>query len=56
MVKAPLARDAVGRNPRVGEKRTKRSMAVESPRLPVGVTFSGANRHKASGRDLALDC
>ena len=27
-----------------GEKRTKRSMAVESPGLPVRVTFSGANR------------
>jgi transposase len=46
MVKAPLARETVGRNPTdQGKKGTKRSLAIESPGLPVDVTLGGANRH-----------
>jgi hypothetical protein len=46
MVKAPLAWDAVGRNPTDrGEKGTKRSVAVESHGLPVGIVLDGANRY-----------
>ncbi|MDR3356230.1 MAG: transposase [Spirochaetaceae bacterium] len=46
MVKAPPARESVGRNPTDREKkRTKRSVAVESHGLPAGVVTSGANRH-----------
>jgi hypothetical protein len=46
MVKAPLARDAVGRNPMDrGKKGTKRSVAVESPGLSVGIVVDRANRH-----------
>jgi putative transposase len=40
------AQEAVGRNPTDrGEKGTKRSVAVQSPGLPVGMVVSGANRH-----------
>jgi transposase len=46
MVKAPLAREAVGRNPKDrGKKGTKRSLAVELHELPIGVTLGEANRH-----------
>jgi putative transposase len=46
MVKAPLARGAVRRNPADrGKKGTKRSLAVESHGFPAGVTLGGANRH-----------
>ena len=42
-VKAPLAREAVGRNPTDrGKKGTKRSVAVESPGLPIGIVLDGA--------------
>jgi transposase len=38
MVKAPLARDAAGRNPTDrGKKGTKRGVAVESHGLPMGI-------------------
>jgi transposase len=46
MAKAPLAREAAGRNPADREKKgTERGMAVESHGLPVGVTPGGANTH-----------
>ena len=46
MEKAPLAREAEGRNPTDrGKKGTKRSVAGESHGLPIGVVLSGANRH-----------
>jgi hypothetical protein len=46
IVKVPLARDAVGRNPTDrGKKGTKRSLAVESHGLPIGIVVSGANRY-----------
>jgi hypothetical protein len=46
MVKAPLAREAVGRNPTdQGKKGTKRGLVVESHGLPVGIVMSGANTH-----------
>jgi hypothetical protein len=47
MVEAPLAQDAVGRNPTDrGKKGTKRSLAVESHGLPVGIVLDGTNRHR----------
>jgi putative transposase len=46
MVKAPLGRDATGRNPTDSEKKgTKHSLAVESRGLPIGFVLDGANRH-----------
>jgi putative transposase len=44
---APLAREAVGRNPRDwGKKGTKRRVAVESPGLPIGIVLDGAKGHE----------
>jgi putative transposase len=46
MVKAPLAREAAGRNPTNREKKgTKRSVAAGSHGLPVSVVLDGADRH-----------
>jgi hypothetical protein len=46
MEKAPLAREAAGRNPTDrGKKGTKRSVAVESSGLPLGIVLDGAKWH-----------
>jgi putative transposase len=46
MVKAPLARESLGRNPTDREKKgTKRSLAAELHGLPIGIAVSGANTH-----------
>jgi transposase len=46
MAKAPLAREAAGRNPADREKKgTKRSVAAESHGLPASVVLDGADRH-----------
>jgi putative transposase len=46
IVKAPLARDAAGRNPTDRRKKgTKHSVTVESHGLPIGIVLDGGNRH-----------
>ncbi|HEY4300025.1 MAG TPA: IS5 family transposase [Candidatus Didemnitutus sp.] len=46
MGKAPLAQEAVGRNPTDrGKKGTKRSLLVDGAGVPLSLIVSGANRH-----------
>ena len=46
MVKAPLAQEAVSRNPTDrGEKGTKHHLLVDGRGVPLSLVVTGANRH-----------
>ena len=56
MVKAPLAQEAVGRNPTDrGKKGTKRHLLVDGRGVPLSLVVTGANRHDVSQLELVLD-
>jgi len=48
MIKAPLSKDATGKNPTDRAKSgTKRSMLTDGAGMPLSVAIEGANRHDA---------
>ncbi len=56
LVKAPLAREAVGRNPTDrGKNGSKRHLLVDGRGAPLSIVVTGANRHDASQLELVLD-
>jgi len=56
MVKAPLALEAVGRNPTDrGGKGTKRHLLTDGRGVPLSIVVTGANRHDVSQLELVLD-
>lgn len=49
MVKAPLAREAVGRHPTDrGKKGTKRHLLVDGRGVPLSLVVTGANRYNVA--------
>jgi len=55
MVKAPLAQEAVGRNPTDrGKKGTKRHLLVDGRGVPLSLVVTGANRHDVTQLELVL--
>lgn len=55
MVKAPLAQEAVGRNPPDrGKKGTKRHLLVDGRGAPLSLVVTGANRHDVTQLELVL--
>jgi putative transposase len=56
MTKAPLARDATGRNPTDRAKSgSKRSMLTDGAGIPLAVSVEGANRHDSKLLAATLD-
>jgi len=56
MTKAPLGRDATGKNPTDRAKMgTKRSMLTDGEGIPIAVAIEGANRHDAKVLVATLD-
>jgi IS5 family transposase len=56
MIKAPLAREAVGRNPTDREKKgSKRHLLVDGHSVPLSLIVTGANRHDVSQLTALLD-
>ena len=56
MIKAPLAREAVGRNPTDrGKKGSKRHLLVDGRGVPLSIVVTGANRHDSTQLELVLD-
>nr|WP_211232837.1 IS5 family transposase [Desulfatirhabdium butyrativorans] len=56
MVKAPLALEAVGRNPTDrGKKGTKRHLLVDGRGVPLSLVVTGANRHDVTQLELVLE-
>jgi putative transposase len=56
MVKAPLAQEAVGRNPTDrGKKGTKRHLLVDGRGVPLSLVVTGANRHDVTQLELVLE-
>ena len=56
MTKAPLGRDASGKNPTDRAKLgTKRSMLTDGAGIPLSVAVEGANRHDAKLLVATLD-
>ena len=56
MVKAPLARESVGKNPTDrGKMGTKRSVLTDKNGLPLAVVLSGANTHDVKLLEDTLD-
>jgi hypothetical protein len=49
MTKAPLAQEAVGKNPTDrGKNGSKRHMLVDGAGVPLALVVTGANRHDVS--------
>lgn len=56
LVKAPLALEAVGKNPTDrGKNGTKRSVLVDQRGLPLALAIDGANRHDVKLLEETLD-
>lgn len=56
MVKAPLARESVGKNPTDrGKMGTKRSVLTDARGVPVSIVLSGANTHDVTLLEATLD-
>ena len=56
MVKAPLAQEAVGRNPADrGKNETKRHLLVDARGVPLSIVVTGANRHDVTRLEAVLD-
>ena len=56
MAKAPLAREAVGRNRRIGGKKgSKRHVLVEERGVPLSIVVTGANRHDVTQLEIVMD-
>ena len=56
MIKGPLAREAVGRNPTDREKKgSKRHLLVDGHGVPLSLIVTGANRHDVSQLTALLD-
>lgn len=57
MIKAPLAREAVGRNPTDREKKgSKRHLLVDGHGVPLSLIVTGANRHDVSQLTAPARC
>lgn len=56
LVKAPLALEAVGRNPTDrGKKGSKRHLLTDGRGVPLSIVVTGANRHDVTQLELVLD-
>ncbi|HKP97053.1 MAG TPA: IS5 family transposase [Fibrobacteria bacterium] len=56
MVKAPLAQEAVGKNPTDrGKNGTKRSLLADEPGVPLSIVVSGANTHDCTLLEQTLE-
>ena len=56
LVKAPLAHEAVGRNPTdSGKKGSKHHLLTDGRGVPLSIVVTGANRHDVSQLELVLD-